>query len=190
MFPLGGVVFPHSVLPLYVFEPRYRDLTTDCLAGDGVFGIVLIERGSEVGGGDTRFGVGTCTRIMRADRSSDGRWWLVAAGEHRVRVTRWLPDDPYPRAEVEDLADHASPGVPAQVADVQSLLDRVLGMLAQLVGSPAPPPVELAPEPVRASFEAAARAPIGPLDAQHRLAQLTRLLIDELAVLEFRLGSA
>jgi len=59
MFPLGMVHFPGIVLPLRVFEPRYRQLTADCLAGDGEFGVVLIERGWEVGGGDTRFNVGT-----------------------------------------------------------------------------------------------------------------------------------
>ena len=57
MFPLGTVLFPYAVLPLHVFEPRYRALTEHCLAGDGCFGVVLIERGSEVGGGDTRFAV-------------------------------------------------------------------------------------------------------------------------------------
>src|SRR5439155_458702 len=59
MFPLGTVLFPFVVLPLHVFEPRYRALTRDCLAGSGEFGVVLIERGLEVGGGDERFPVGT-----------------------------------------------------------------------------------------------------------------------------------
>ncbi len=201
MFPLGTVVFPHRVLPLHVFEPRYRELTTDCLDGDGVFGIVLIERGSEVGGGDTRFPVGTCTRIVQAERASGGRWVLLIAGEHRVRVTRWLPDDPYPLAEVEELPDHASPGAEARIPAVRDLLERVLGLHARLAGSATVPqlaPPELHAEPVRASFEAAAWAPIGPLDAQRllelddadeRLAHLTAFLTDEMAVLEFRLGS-
>ena len=54
MFPLSAVLFPHASMPLHVFEPRYRELMRDCLAGDARFGIVLIERGSEVGGGDER----------------------------------------------------------------------------------------------------------------------------------------
>ena len=62
MFPLGNVLFPHAQLPLHVFEPRYRALAETCLAGDGEFGVVLIERGSEVGGGDTRFSIGTVAR--------------------------------------------------------------------------------------------------------------------------------
>ena len=53
MFPLGGVLFPGMPLRLRVFEPRYRAMVTECLAGTPEFGVVLIERGNEVGGGDT-----------------------------------------------------------------------------------------------------------------------------------------
>jgi len=59
MFPLSTVVFPHAQLPIHVFEPRYRQLTTDCHAADGRFGIVLIARGPEIGGGDQRMEVAT-----------------------------------------------------------------------------------------------------------------------------------
>ena len=69
MFPLGSVLFPHAVLPLHVFEPRYLALVERCLAGDQEFGVVLIERGSEVGGGDVRFSVGTVTRIVQIGRA-------------------------------------------------------------------------------------------------------------------------
>ena len=54
MFPLGTVLFPHAALPLHLFEERYRALAEACLRGDGRFGVVLIERGFEVGGGDQR----------------------------------------------------------------------------------------------------------------------------------------
>ena len=66
MFPLGTVLFPHALLPLRVFEPRYRLMTQRVLGADSEFGVVLIERGSEVGGGDTRFGIGTIALIVRA----------------------------------------------------------------------------------------------------------------------------
>ena len=53
MFPLGTVLLPGGVLPLHVFEPRYRKMVTDCVESpDHEFGVVLIERGSEVGGGE------------------------------------------------------------------------------------------------------------------------------------------
>jgi hypothetical protein len=85
-----------------VFEPRYRELTDDCLAGDGEFGVVLIARGSEVGGGDERFGVGTVAQIEPAPRASTtagGPCWPKGRGGSPW--TEWLPDAPYPVAEVD-----------------------------------------------------------------------------------------
>src|SRR5438270_10838595 len=79
MFPLGTVLLPFAHLPLHIFEPRYRALVKDCLAGDGEFGVVLIERGHEVGGGDVRFGVGTVAHIVQTAELPDGRG-LVRAG--------------------------------------------------------------------------------------------------------------
>ena len=112
MFPLGTVLLPGTYLPLHVFEERYHALVPDCLTADREFGVVLIERGSEVGGGDASTGVGTVARIVEAPRFDDGRWALGAVGARRVRVRAWLPDDPFPRAEVEDWPDPVpSPGL-------------------------------------------------------------------------------
>src|SRR6185437_15262121 len=76
MFPLGTVLFPHALLPLRVFEPRYRVMTERVLKAEREFGVVLIERGSEVGGGDTRFDVGTVAQIVRAQQLGDGGYVL------------------------------------------------------------------------------------------------------------------
>ncbi len=110
MFPLSAVLFPHASMPLHVFEPRYRDLMRDCLAGDARFGIVLIERGSEVGGGDERSALGTRGVISRAAELPDGRWVLEITGEALIVVEEWLPDDPYPVALVRDAAAAPAPG--------------------------------------------------------------------------------
>ena len=70
MFPLGTVLLPGGVLPLHVFEPRYRQLVVDCLADDTAdpeFGVTLIERGSEVGGGDQRTTVGVVARMVQVE---------------------------------------------------------------------------------------------------------------------------
>lgn len=200
MFPIGSVLFPHALLPLHIFEERYRVLAETCLRGDGRFGVVLIERGYEVGGGDTRFGVGTVARIVEAARTPDGRYLLATVGTERFRIRRWLADDPFPRAEI-DLIDEPR-RVPATVGDraieIQRLLGRVLAMSAEL-GEPAAPvdAARLDPDPLRASFEAAAVAPIGPLDAQRlleaddprdRFDRLEALLVDTAEVLELRLA--
>lgn len=200
MFPLGSVLFPHAVLPLHVFEPRYRALVEHCLAtkGAGAFGVVLIERGSEVGGGDVRFDVGTVAHIVQAGRLDDGRWVLMTVGAERLRVTEWLSEDPYPRADVEVVDEPAAPADVSQaIPRVESLLRRVLAMRAELGEHGPGLDVALADDPVRASFEAAARAALGPLDAQRllevgdaatRLEHLETLLEDEANVLEFRLA--
>lgn len=103
MFPLAAVVFPSTELPLHVFERRYQCLTRDVLLGSKEFGICLISRGSEVGGGDERVSVGTKVLIELAAPLDDDRWILVTRGVERVVVTEWLDDDPYPRALVEPM---------------------------------------------------------------------------------------
>jgi Lon protease-like protein len=200
MFPLGTVLFPRASLPLHVFETRYRVMVHDCLRGDREFGVVLIERGSEVGGGDTRFSTGTLARIVHASEVPDGRWALTAVGVRRLRVTRWLPDDPYPRAEVELLEDGDGPGArPAMEARarVGVVLQQAYRAFARVDPRLAGLEIELDPDPGIASFEAAARAPIGPLDAQRvletpdattRLRLLAELVTDAITMLEARLG--
>ena len=189
MFPLGGVLLPGEALPLHVFEPRYRQLVDDCLAAPTPdFGIVLIERGSEVGGGDVRFDVGCLARIVEASRLADGRWALLAGGVERIRVVEWLPDDPYPVAEVEPWPDE---GEPADPVPVLARLRRVLAMAAE-AGDPVPP----VPDAVDDPWNLVSLAPIGPLDRlsllrapgpSERLERLTEALADVEAVLAARL---
>src|SRR5438128_2746014 len=100
MFPLGTVLLPGGVLPLHVFEPRYRAMVKHCLAGDREFGVVLIARGHEVGGHDQRHDVGTVARMIQVAELADGRYAMITVGMRRIRVTEWLPDDPFPQAEV------------------------------------------------------------------------------------------
>jgi hypothetical protein len=169
MFPLGSVLFPYALLPLHVFEPRYRLMARHVLDGDNEFGVVLIERGSEVGGGDVRFEVGTLARVVQAAELPDGRFALQTVGLHRIRVAQWLPDDPYPRAEVVVLEEPpAEPGAPAARDHVVAAL-AVVAELAHRVDERVPAPPALDPDPARASYEATAIAPIGPLDAQRIL---------------------
>ena len=197
MFPLGSVLFPSLVLPLHIFEPRYRALIRDVLDGDGEFGVCLIERGGEVGGDDVRTGVGTAAQVHEASELPDGRWAVVAVGGRRIRVDRWLPDDPYPRAEVSDLPD-PPPSVSevALLPDVVAKLRTALAKSAELGDPTNPATVEIASDPVLASHQASALAPVATID-QHgllaaatvglRLARLDALLDDAIEVLDLRL---
>jgi Lon protease-like protein len=198
MFPLGMVLFPGVYLPLHVFEPRYRAMVEACLAATPEFGVVLIERGSDVGGGDARFDVGCVARIVTAAQLDDGRWVLETVGTRRVRIGRWLPDAPYPRAEVDEWGD--PPGEAAaglRRDEVESRLRRVLAMAAEMGEEVVDATVAIDDEPVLASYQMAASAPVGPLDRQalleaqttlSRLELLGRLLDEEEAVLARRLA--
>ena len=96
MFPLSSVLFPGAVLPLRVFEPRFLRLMEDAAADRNRFGVVLIERGREVGGGDHRFTVGTEAHVVGMGPSGDGDLTVLAVGMHRFEIANWLPDEPYP----------------------------------------------------------------------------------------------
>ncbi len=200
MFPLGTVLVPSAGLPLHVFEPRYRALVRDCLAGDRELGVVLIERGSEVGGGDVRSEVGTVARIVDAVELPDGRWSIAAVGVRRLRVQRWLPDDPYPCAEVEDWPDPPpGPGYAEALTAVVGQLRRCLALAAEAGDRTAPVTIELSDDPVLAGHQAATVAPLGPLDQQRllaattpegRLSDLAGCLEEAIEVLGLRLGGA
>lgn len=197
MFPLGTALVPGQVLPLHVFEPRYRALVDACLAGDRCFGVVLIERGSEVGGGDTRFEVGTVARITEMAEFPDGRYALVCVGTDRIRVERWLPDAPFPCAEVEVLAD------PEAGADALAAREQVVAGLVRVVdaaralGTEVPDGMQVADDPIQAGWDATAMAPIGPIDVLEilneddpvlRLNRITVALAEAAELLELRLG--
>ena len=182
MFPLSTVLFPGAELPLHVFEPRYRALVADCLAGDGDFGVVLIARGSEVGGGDERFGVGTLAHLEVARPFDDGRYAVLAQGRHRIAVTRWVTDEPYPTAEVEPCPDGAvgddEPGFGRATAAVRRarVLLSELGASAAVPADLAGAPTEAGSHPAGTPPQAAARlwrlcdlAPLTPLDRQRLL---------------------
>ncbi|MGH9180855.1 MAG: LON peptidase substrate-binding domain-containing protein [Acidimicrobiales bacterium] len=170
MFPLGSVLFPHMPLALHVFEMRYRTLVRDCLRHGNEFGVVLIERGAEVGGGETRFRLGTVARIVEAAPLADGRWELLCLGTRRVRVTAWLPDDPYPVALVEELPDppvgpEAAEAMAAALVEVRRSLT-----LAEELGEPSyPAATELAGDAQVAAHQLCAIAPLGPADQQRLL---------------------
>lgn len=101
MFPLGMVVFPHQVVGLIVFEDRYKKLLED-IRDTHIFGTCLIERGSEVGGNDTRTMVGTVMEVLDAQDLPDGQTILRVAGVECFQIDRWLEDNLYPRAAVNE----------------------------------------------------------------------------------------
>jgi Lon protease-like protein len=175
----------------------------DILGGDvdtPEFGVVMIERGREVGGDDTRTLVGTVARVVDMRALPDGRYALVAIGAERLRVNAWLPDDPYPLADV-DLWPDADVGI-IDVDDaartIEQLHHRVRDLNEQVrtLGEMTPPPdTEVADDPHLALYHLGSLAPLGPADRQRmleapslhaRLAVFTTALDDAAAVVRFR----
>src|SRR5437867_7646538 len=108
LFPLTTVLFPEMLLPLHIFEPRYRLLVRRCMDDDRPFGVVLIRSGQEVGAIAEPHAIGTEAKIMAFSPLSDGRSYVVVRGIRRFAVEQAMPDaEPY---LVGRVAFSASPG--------------------------------------------------------------------------------
>lgn len=165
MFPLGSVLFPHMPLRLRVFEERYLLMLASLVeAKDARFGVVLIERGWEVGGGEQRFGVGTVAEVVQIG-AEDGVVSLTAQGTHRFEVAEWLDDSPHPRADVRELPDLAWEGTLEPLReDTERVVRRTLYQASEFAEGGWAPDVELSADPVAACWQLAAIAPLGELD--------------------------
>jgi Lon protease-like protein len=202
MFPLGTALLPGSVLPLHVFEPRYRQMVHDILDQEDAaeFGVVMIARGREVGGGDVRNDIGTVARVLDMRALPDGRYALVAVGADRLRVNAWLPDDPYPLADVDLWADEdlgvIDPSAAASAVELLHQRVRLINDEIRALGDATPPPdTEIADDPHMALYHLGALAPLGPADRQRmleaatlaeRLEVFSAALDDAAAVVRFR----
>lgn len=131
MFPLEVAMLPGEELPLRIFEPRYAALVQTCMAADDpVFGVVLIEAGREVGGGDARSDVGALARITECADMGSGRYRLKCVMGERFRVMEWQPDNPYPQAAVQLWPDE--PGAAVDVAAIRDIEDRMVALFERI----------------------------------------------------------
>ena len=117
LFPLGSVLLPGALMPLHIFEPRYRLLIRRCMERHHPFGIVLIRSGSEVDPRAEPYDVGTEAKIVAESPLPDGRSYIVTRGERRFAVENLIPDaEPYlvgqvrylDEADGDGAASHAS----------------------------------------------------------------------------------
>ena len=105
LFPLGTVLFPGMLLPLHVFEERYRTLMRDQQGRDPIFGVVLTSQGREVADKPEIHRVGTAASLVAAGRYPDGRYDLVVRGGRRFRVLTQDWGGNYLVAEIEWLGE-------------------------------------------------------------------------------------
>lgn len=178
MFPLGSVLLPHMPLPLRLFEPRYLRMLGDILEDDtATFGVVLIERGQEVGGGDERFAVGTRARILTID-GGEAFVTLDSVGEERFEVVRWYEDDPYPHADVRPLpALEWEPRLATSLSAAEAAVRTALAVASEFVEQRYGAVVEVAEDEEMRAWQLAGVAPVTELD---RLAFLRSSSMEEL----------
>ena len=197
LFPLGTVLYPGRPLPLHIFEPRYRQLIQDLLAGPqpGRFGVIAIRKGRETGvdGVSALYEIG-CTATLRGIASyQDGRFDVVSIGSQRFRLAALDDSRPYLQAEVELLEESA--GDRAATALVAEAVQRAFGgyveALSQREGIETGVP-ELPDEPILLSYVVAGsmildlparQTLLAEPDALHRLTAERALLAREVTML-------
>lgn len=203
MFPLEVAMLPGEELPLRIFEPRYVALVRDCLAmTDPAFGVVLIEAGREVGGGDRRSSVGALAHIVDYVDLGVDRFRLRCVMGERIRVVEWLDDAPYPRADIEVWEDEAGGAIDsAAVFDVEDRIVALYERIATARGSEfGGRSAVLGPEEsdvVKRLYGLASRVPMGQADkyavlsapsVSARLNALSEAVDTVTAMVEFQLS--
>ena len=200
LFPLNAVLFPHLLLPLYIFEERYKLMVNRCLADSAPFGVVLIKLGKEVGGPAVPHTVGTLARILHSQRESDGKMHISAMGEARFKLLDWWRTEPYLTGRAMLWED--AMGEEARVAildnEARPLLRACLSLQMKLANQPfSPEEVELPPDSATLSYLIGAALELENLekqrlleipDVERRLAAEIVLLTRNNARLEARLA--
>ena len=197
LFPLGAVLYPGMLLPLHIFEERYRQLVRDLLDGPEPrrFGVIAIRKGRETGidGVHSLYEIGCTATLRRVDRHEDGRFDIVTVGTRRFRLLELDETRPYLQGEVELLAEEpADPAVagPA-VRVIQAAFREYLDALTEWGGATVRLE-ELPDEPELLSFLVAAamvidlperQALLAESDTVRRMAMQRALLSRETAML-------
>ena len=176
LFPLGTVLYPGLLLPLHIFEQRYRQLVRDLLAGPepGQFGVIAIRKGRETGvdGVSALYEIGCIAALRQVREHPDGRFDLVSAGTQRFRLVSLEHGRPYLQGELDLLAeetgDEAAAG--AAVRAVQRAFGDYLATLAARGTGEVTIP-ELPDEPVALSYLVAGSMVVDLPDRQALLAE-------------------
>ncbi len=145
VFPLNAVIFPGVVVPLHIFEDRYRALIRDLLATEDpanrVFVVVAIREGYEVGGHglQSMHRTGTLVQLTEAERYDDGRFDIEVTGRQRVLVNTILTTGEYLHAEcdlVDDGAAADDPEARDEATRTLATFEEYRDQLSELRGGP------------------------------------------------------
>lgn len=176
LFPLGSVLFPGVVLPLHIFEPRYRKMVADLRElpeGEArQFGVVAIRDGREVGAQSVEsvYDIGCTARISALEAHEDGRYSLVTTGVQRFRLLDVDTSGAYLIGEVEYLEEPSDARAEALKTSSTALLLGYQRALAGLRGVRTGSIPELPDDPTVLSYLIAAAMVLDLRDKQRLLA--------------------
>ena len=190
LFPLQTVLFPGAMLPLHIFEERYKQMISRCIELKQPFGVVLIREGQEVGDSAEPYEVGTTAAIIHALRFSDGQMYIAAEGRARFRIQQTVQRAPYLIAAVELLDDEVSIEQRVQADRLCALYEEYRKAVTRATGA-AQGLADLPQDPVAMSFQLSAQLQVPHLskqqlleaDLETRLESLEAALADELRFL-------
>jgi len=165
LFPLPGVVLlPGTMLPLHIFEPRYRAMVADALTGDRTIGMAMLKPGWEASDEDPHiYPIGGAGEIVDSERLDDGRYNIVLEGRFRYRVVEESPASPYRIARVEEIRSVPFSD-PHQQTRVLAAATALFGEVARDLELPPLPPEALSAEHL--SSEIALRLRYAPPELQ------------------------
>ena len=152
-------------LSLRIFEERYLKLLGDLIAEENPeFGVVLIEKGPEVGGGEKRLPIGTIASVIDIG-TLEQFYGIESVGSQRFRVNAWLPDDPYPMADIDFLPDLIWDDslMPARV-HLETKVRKLLAFASEFGDLQYGSDTELSDDPMDACWQLAGVLPVGQLD--------------------------
>ena len=147
VFPLPNVVlFPDVFLPLHIFEPRYRNMVRDALAGDRIIGMVLLREGRAEESAPPVYPIGCAGAITHAERLPDGRFNIVLRGVEKFRVRTEVLRNAYRLASVDALPERTAPDEWTRLRAGRRRVEALLDQRLREVGSESTVPREMADE--------------------------------------------
>jgi Lon protease-like protein len=136
LFPLPNLVlFPNIVVPLHIFEDRYKSMINTCIDHDEVFGLVLLRSGAEEESDQTIHRVGVSARVVEVERLDEGRMNVLCEGESRFRIYDFTQQVPFWKGRVELFEDQEFRTAEALYDQVAELYRGVAALSAKLSGS-------------------------------------------------------
>lgn len=174
IFPLNTVLFPGAVLPLQIFEERYKQMLEDCMEDDERFGIALIKSGKETGAPAIPYTIGTVARITQVNEVRGGRFFIAITGERRFYINRITRYRPYMVGDVRLMSDPPGDDALDQIQAVKRALNRYISLVNGLQGG----------------WSREVRASSDPVDLSYYIAEVLRLdLTEKQTLLEASTGA-